>query len=47
VVEKPITYNIEQEEVIQEPKRVEKVINIKDLYEEIRQLKEELKSLKK
>ena len=35
-------------EVVEQPKEeIQKVINIRELYEEIRQLKEELKSLKK
>jgi hypothetical protein len=34
-------------EVLEQPREVEKVVNIRELYEEIRQLKEELKSLKK
>lgn len=31
----------------EEPQKIQKVVNIRELYEEIRQLKEELKSLKK
>lgn len=35
-------------EIVEQPKEeTQKVVNIRDLYEEIRQLKEELKSLKK
>ena len=34
-------------EVIEQPKEIQKVVNIRELYEEIRQLKEELKLLKK
>lgn len=34
-------------EILEEPKEIEKIVNIRELYEEIRQLKEELKSLKK
>ncbi len=35
-------------EIVEQPKEeIQKVVNIRELYEEIRQLKEELKSLKK
>lgn len=46
IVVEPVVEPISNE-VIEQPREIEKVVNIRDLYEEIRQLKEELKSLKK
>ena len=48
VIEPVQTEETTTTEVIEQPKEeIQKVVNIRELYEEIRQLKEELKSLKK